>query len=237
MSEKIWIFGDSWAALSYNNANIESWPIMIAKKYTVNNFAIAGSGPEYSLSTLIKNMNTATDSELKNTSVFFIISHSMRFNLDLTDPWHQVLFKYPTFDIFDSRVTPYVKNKLKLVLSKEHQKFIKLFYKYYFSTLTKQIHLLKTLGTLQLLSGRFKKMVVVSSFDSIPENIPLKHDNFCLFSRNPLSDLMVKTYPFDSDIRSNHLENSQHPVFLQELLNIITTELDVDFEKIKNAIV
>lgn len=208
---------------------------MLEQEYNVKNFAVAGSGPEYSLSILLKNILDKTESELKNITVFFIMSHDMRFNLLSINPYDQVLCKYTTFNMFDPRITDYAKNKLNSVIDKPMQKFIKKFYNYYFSNLNPDIHILKTVGSLQLLANVFNKILVVSSFKKIPPYIPDKDNNFSLFSRMPLSDLMKQQFAFDHDKLSNHLEDYQHPVFYEQLKNWIEFDIPVDFDKIKDA--
>jgi hypothetical protein len=69
--KNVWIFGDSYADKNYNNACIENWPMLLEKKYNVKNFAVAGSGPEYSINTLYNEFRKTNATDVKKLQLYF----------------------------------------------------------------------------------------------------------------------------------------------------------------------
>jgi len=88
MKETIWIFGDSYAESAESmgqKTTFDCWYERLEEEYNVVNFAISGTGPEWSLQRLIEE-DAKIDGETldrrnkKEISILFLASHPFRFN-------------------------------------------------------------------------------------------------------------------------------------------------------------
>lgn len=229
----IWIFGDSYADPQQNIANIDSWTILLDKKYNVKNFALGGSGPEYSLEKIYSELEKVSAEEAKDIIVIFLISNLTRYNFTFLKPHRQSIVRYVTFDKRDERIDSSVIYRIKSLLDKKKINFIRDFFKYYHFNQHDEIHLLKILGAVKTLSNRVDKILCASCFDPIPEYVQLVDGNFYLFSHTQLFKLGKHNFKFEQDPRSNHIENWQHPVFFEQVSGWIDNNSLIDFDKIK----
>lgn len=233
--KKVWIFGDSYADLNFNTAKIDSWPLLLEKNYNVNNYALAGSGPEFSLQRLYTELQGLSNEESKEISVVFLISNVTRYNFSFLKPFQQSIVRYVTFDKSDERLDAGARARINSLFDKKKISFIRDFFKYYHFHQHDDMNLLKILGALRALSNRFEKVLCASCFSEIPEYIPIHDGNFYLFSHTELYKLGRHNYGFEEDPRSNHIDNWQHPVFAEQIENWLLHDTLIDFEKIKGA--
>jgi hypothetical protein len=225
--KNVWIFGDSYADKNYNNACIENWPMLLEKKYNVKNFAVAGSGPEYSINTLYNEFRKTNATDVKKTTVIFFISAVSRYNFSFLPPQYQCLIKFVNYNKSDiNRKLINAHGDKKKIL------FLQEFFREYHLNQPDEIQYLKILGTLQILSNRFEKVLCIPCFNHIPDYVSTNTDNFYLFSHIPFYVKMDKqNFKFGQDPRSNHLDNDKHLEFYEQLKNWIDFNLLVDIEK------
>jgi hypothetical protein len=230
--KNVWIFGDSYADKMYNNACIENWPKLLEKNYNVKNFAIAGSGPEYSINTLYNEVEKIGADDAKKITIIFFISEVSRYNFSFLYTHEQCLIKFASLDKLDKQhkhisSSRSLKDKTKI-------SFIKDFFRDYHLNQPDEIQYLKILGTLKILSNRFEKVLCIPCFSQIPDYVSTNTDNFYLFSHIPFYMIDDENFNFGQDPRSNHLANAKHPVFYEQLKNWIDFNIPIDIEKIKN---
>lgn len=224
--KNVWIFGDSYADKKYNNACIENWPKLLEKNYNVKNFAIAGSGPEYSINTLYKEVEKISADDAKKITVIFFISDVSRYNLSFIYTYEQCLIKYANLDKLDKRHKQIIgSGNSRSLRDKQKISFIKDFFRDYHLNQPNEIQYLKILGTLKILSNRFEKVLCIPCFSQIPDYVLTNTDNFYLFSHIPFYiNLDTQDFAFGQDPRSNHLDNDSHPVFYEQLKQWIDVE-------------
>jgi len=75
----VWIFGDSFADLNFNGPVKHQWVAKLATNYNVTNFAVAGTGPHWSLDLLIQKIEQRAIPE--NTACIFVESEPSRLDL------------------------------------------------------------------------------------------------------------------------------------------------------------
>ena len=234
--KNVWIFGDSYADKYFNTANIENWPMLLEKNYNVKNFAIAGSGPEYSINILYDEVEKLDTDDAKKITVIFFISDVSRYNFSFLKAREQCLIKFASLDNLDklNNLRKYVRNN-RCLKDKKQISFIKDFFRDYHLNQPDEIQYLKILGTLKILSNRFEKILCIPCFSQIPDYVSTNTDNFYLFSHTPFYMIDYENFNFGQDPRSNHLANAKHPVFYEQLKNWIDFNIPIDIEKIKNA--
>jgi len=79
----IWVFGDSFADLNFNGPVSHQWVARLSNKYTVTNFALAGTGPHWSLDLMIQQIEQKTVPE--NTACIFVESEPSRLDLKFVE--------------------------------------------------------------------------------------------------------------------------------------------------------
>ena len=218
MTENIWIFGDSYSDKEYTyDFSFESWPYSIEKKYNVRNFSKIGSSPDYSLHKLLDEIEISTDIELKNITLIFFVSSIHRFNfkfLDLKD--HAVTTKF-----LDTRDLGVIKNY------KKYSKFIKSFFNdYVFHSSYDKSELIKIIGCLNLLSNKFKKVLVWPIFDRV--TVDIQDANNFYFVKYPLHKIEPWPVGVIEDRRNNHMSKHNHLVMLSQLTDWINNDVVIE---------
>lgn len=224
MTEKLWIFGDSYSDKEYTyDHSFSSWPSAIEKIYEVTNFSKIGSSPDYSLNILLKKITDTSDVELQNTTLIFFVSSIHRFNFkffNIKD--HAITAKFS--DTSDSNV---MKNY------REYSSFIKNFFKYYvFHSSYEQSELLKIAGCLNLLSYKFKKVLVWPIFDRI--TIDVESNNKFYFVSTPLRKIEPWLANTTVDLRNNHMSKNNHLEMMSQLTNWIDNDMIIDISNFNN---
>jgi hypothetical protein len=233
--KNVWLFGDSYADKRHNKARIKSWPLLLEENYNTTNFAVAGSGPEYSLEKFYRESHNISEEDAKDITVIFFISNLTRYYLSFLQPYNQCIIRYATFENSDNRLDFNAKNNVKKFLDKSKISFIRDLFRYYHLHQDEEVMILKSIGLLRVLGSKFNKILCVSCFSPVPDIVPLNDSNFYLFSYLPLYMLGKHDFIFGGDDRSNHIENAQHNVMYDQLKNWIELDTPIDFERIKNA--
>ncbi len=224
MKKEVWIFGDSYSDPSFKHNDTISWPNEIANKYNITNFSCLGTGPDWSLELLQKNIKQLDKSKLKNIDLIFFISHVSRFNFSFYN--HQQ----------DQVLTPLIAarqslnkhSKREIKQYSKYQSFCKDFFRYYAnSNLFDEQTLLKIIGNLKLYEPIFNKILVWPIFQEI--DLPVSSNNF-YFVDKCLSSF-ENTYGHAMDTRNNHLSLANHEIVLEQLSNWIDHSNPIDTSK------
>ncbi len=211
--KKLWIFGDSYADPGYkvNNAHARSWPTLLANVHDVTNFAKCGTGPDWSIKRLLDAMETADD--LDNISVVFLVSNPYRLNLGFLEDRDQSCLPYMAFGYegSDAHVNAV------MMRYQRHHAFIKnLFNCYVEHSDYSRSEPLKIIGSLQILSQRFEKLLAWPIFDQ-PLVQPRSDQRF-FYVPTPLFDIEGDGDQMDgSDMRMNHLSDENHLVMASSM--------------------
>ena len=157
------IYGDSFAAPNYNvDPNLTSWYDQLAQHEDVSNYAIMGSGPQFSYSLYLKHLETSD-------KVVFIHSVKHRLNWFGVDPKQQVNISY-----VDGKVELHGDKRLHAVLGRD--KPIKAFYELYKDDIFFHYHMLDYSGIMQ--NSFFEKGIVLKH---VAETRKVKTIYFCLY--------------------------------------------------------
>lgn len=90
MKDTLWIFGDSFADPNqWTDTNFLTWHQQLESHFSVKNFGLIGSGPEYSLTKFIEHHEKTTSDDRQKTSIIFLSSDPYRLNFSFLDSSHQ----------------------------------------------------------------------------------------------------------------------------------------------------
>jgi len=189
MAEQIWLFGDSfvekWQDPEVNGK--PAWPIMLEKKFNVSNFGKSGSGPDFQLDVLYKEIEKHKHNieDLKNINLIFFISHNSRIDFSFLASEHHQVYAAKLIDGYKQTwkdETPEVQ-KIMRKYSK-HYEFLNNFYRYYYFHQNYEIDFWKRVSLLKDITQLFKKVMVVPIFDDIQEHrlysMVKNPKNFCI---------------------------------------------------------
>ena len=227
---KVWIFGDSYVDRNWHtNCKDYSWVTELEKNYDVENYAVMGSGPEYSFSKLyqtIKNNNKS----LKNICVIFISSDLHRLNLNF---WHtpqdQVYLKSLLDKNIDKKNLKYIAKKL----------FVKDLFRFYLTEDWQSNRELHNFATINYFSNYFKKILYWTTEPKLKTNdffYQHKSNNLCCPDQglNELSyiDLGYQPSTVFLDNRRNHFSKINHKILYNQIVNWIEHDYPIDTSKI-----
>lgn len=202
MPKKVWIFGDSYAQLEHTES--PSWPLYFEedKKYNVTNFALGGTGPNYSLNILQKQLQEKTE----DVTVIFFISAIWRLDLKFLEKTDQHILIHP----HDEKHKKYQK----------YQKGIRfLLDNYVMEDSYIDLELDKIIGILKLYSDNFEKMLVWPVFHET--NTVIKNTKKFTYVKNMLFGLEPTDNDNYNDTRINHLSLHNHNKLYSQLCNWI----------------
>jgi hypothetical protein len=226
--QKLWIFGDSYAASTYHpDSSIGeiTWVKELEKNYDVSNFALSGSGPDYSLNNLINEIAKYKKYELRDIIVIFIIPEIYRINFDFLKPHDQIV----SIAMHNLSLNQNGKDLIKPYL--KYETFIKDVFKHYvLSSSYMDTELTKMLGWLQLHSHMFKKMLIWPTNDKASEWINLSSPNV-LFIDTPIFEIEDDHADFGYDSRYNHLTQVNHYTMLDQISSWIDHNTPIDIGK------
>lgn len=212
--KEIWIFGDSYADRNYINDHMSiSWPCQLEEAYIVKNFSKAGSSPSYQLSAMIDNVSITNDKKLKEITVLFFISGTLRFDFSfLSSTYQSVPLHY--FNQRDKLFKNYP--DFEEMINDENREFIVNFFNSFaLHTNYEETELIKIVSTINYYSQFFQKVLVWPIF-KLPKMKVVSTDEFsfvpfCLFDVEPLY------YKKGKDNRNNHLSSHNHQKMVEVL--------------------
>jgi hypothetical protein len=228
MTQKLWIFGDSYADRNYwrDDGSFDiSWVRELEKHYDVSNFATSGSGPDFAMKQLIDNINYNGADNLSDIIVIFVIPEISRINFSFLPPNHQLV---PL-----GMLNPNLNDKgLELIRPyKKYENFIKDVFKYYITTSTYlDTELAKIVGWVFLQSHLFKKMLVWPTDEKMPAVKQIASDNF-LYIDTPIVEIEDDNHGYGYDSRLNHLSQANHHIMLEQLIQWIEHNDPIDLTK------
>jgi hypothetical protein len=219
----LYIYGDSFADPNWNikhNCNFV-WPVEIAKRYNVKNFALKGTGPEYSLQCLME-----THSVPKDSVCIFVVSDVNRMNLH--NFWKHDQEQVHILDVAAKRI------------KHPGYMFVRQLYDHY---LTDHTHLLRTaqsIAGVNSLSSKFARTLILTI---APVPVDLRLDSSVDFVNHGLLDLSEAEWQQDKggdpyvDTRPNHFSEPNHRVMLDLLARWVDQETVPDVAQFHQAIV
>ena len=233
--EKIWIFGDSYAANDSNESY--TWPKKLSEKYKVTNWAVGGTGPEYMINLFRKELENPklVLTDLKNINLIFFLSHDSRKDFSFLQQSNDQCF---TFHV---GMETKFKDKWSISKLKKYAKqkdFLRKFYRdYYLHNNLCDFNHLKYIGILKEFSRFFKKVLVIPVFDNYEEGILYQKfnttvadiDNFT-YSQGPA------LFFIENEINGNmpnHLCIENHNNMFVQLTNWIENSIPLDTNKFK----
>lgn len=227
--KELWIFGDSYADPSYPQLN--TWPKKLERQYKVSNFALKGTGPDWSLDKLKTQIEDTNQSQLKNVNVIFLISDIRRYNLSFLEPRHQV------FDFTTRRAG--IPNDTLINLKKKYKKyedFYNQFEKYYITNSSYiDTEVKKIISYLFMQTRYFNKLLVWPIFDDVenfvPDNKTFHVPSKCLRKLTDTGNTII-----GEDTLANHLTQEQHDCVFDEFLSYFEYHRPINVKKIKKLL-
>jgi hypothetical protein len=227
MKKKVWIFGDSYSDPKYiTQKDWVTWPNQLAEKYEVTNWSCSGSGPDWSLDLLYKEIYSHNLDDLKNITLLFFKSHHYRFNLSFYEhPSHQALLLH-----LDNVKKVIPRHKKTVNKYRKYFKFYTQFLKYYaYNDNYRDIAATKIIGALKLYEPFFEKILVWPIIDNPTLTIYQTDKFYCV--DNELYNIEPRSFFLSQDPRSNHLSKENHEIMLEQLSNWIEYNTPVDTTK------
>lgn len=227
MTKTVWIFGDSYADQDYKVTDMyTAWPEKLHENYEVYNFAKAGSGPDYSVQQLVKQLKKTSIDKLQTVSVIFLISDINRFNMKFfNNAGDQHL---STYLIYEDIKTPFRDQVTKY---SPYKKFMRQFLELYiFNSSYLETELIKTISLLKCYSELFEKMLIWPVFQEMSNSYITSTKN-CIIMPKSLYLLEGVKEGGNEKYRNNHLTEPNHMVMIEQLVNWIDNNIPVDFEK------
>jgi len=208
----LWILGDSYGENVKSISkwkNMWTWPQEITRIFDVENFAIAGSGPQTQIEYFL---NNAKDRELEYCSdinVIFFVSDPARINFNFYQtPFHQtypkVLLDNPTKIELDWK--EYYKDKNKFIMN--YFKYIDIMPVYETE---------KYISILKMYSKFFKKILVFNCFQYTDDTLAtsINDEKFHLIN-NPM--ININNDPEKFFDCPNHLSLKNHKIMYSQLV-------------------
>jgi hypothetical protein len=217
--DTLYIFGDSFADPSSNISDPYAWTNRLADNYKVKNFALNGTGPDWSLDLFLKQIENLNAD--KTNYCIFCISDIYRLNMkdmEIEDQWR-------TWDIISNLWHGTNPNTIKKIL-KKYKKFrlpLQFLHKHYFSHSTyERTEIIKMILLLKFHADKFKKIIVLPCFDDVGDEYAQKLNSKNFFI---LNEALVNKYHNDTYFRiPNHLMPVQHKL----LFNFVSEKLKSD---------
>ena len=225
--KSVWIFGDSYSDIGYDRGNEFTWVKSLHKRYNVRNFSKFGTGPDWSLELLHKEILNADKESLKNVNVIFLISDVFRFNFSFyNETSHQVLYKY-IVDRYNLEKNSIVNEEISQY--KKYKEFCNSHFMYAHYDNFGHISMIKNLGALSIYSKFFEKILAWPIFYTTDIDIPLTEKFF--YVPCPLFNFEKIPPGYGMDSRANHISKENHVVMLEALSNWIDNNKLVDCSK------
>lgn len=206
MNNHIHIYGDSFADPVWNTAHSNQfvWTEQLAKRYTVYNHALKGTGPEYSVQRLLE-----THPEHRSLCIF-VVSDANRLNLK--NFWNHSQEQVHLLDVAAKRI-PHVQHG-----------FVRQLYDHY---LTDESHILRTaamIGAVNSLTAAYARTLIWPIGTLTTE---LRTDSSVTLVEKGLVDISEQEWRTNQhhnpyvDSRPNHFSEINHRVMFDLIVNWI----------------
>jgi len=211
----LFIFGDSFAQPFDINVFPYTWTNKLTTDFVVKNYALSGTGPDWSLKLFTKITKT-----IKNyPCCIFCVSDISRVTLRFMEPKDAHSLKF-----FFQNTNPTVDDKLYKKY-KQHLDFMYELNKFYLSHSSfYQFELLKIILYLKFYSDVFKKILVFPCFNAFPNEQIKKINTENFYVHNTLLTTYINIYDFGNpllDTRPNHMTEHQHLEFYHIIRNLL----------------
>lgn len=218
-SDTLWIFGDSFADPNHwvPKSNFLTWYQQLESHFSIQNFSLSGTGPEYSLKKFIEHHEKTTVDDQQKTSVIFLSSDLYRLNFSFLESKYQV---FPTlrkkekkkfFDVIPS--------------TKIHEPFINRFLKHYivYNPIFKtELWNLQHMLLFKHLSKEYHRCIWWQIFSVAPDHVKTEYSSkrfyipdYDLFSLHTPEPFLQSAFP-------NHLGEAAHNRVYQDTLSWLT---------------
>ena len=224
--QRVYIFGDSFAVtkwhIDYNFEHLP-WPLLLAEKYTVENHAVMGTGPDYSIQKLLDTITHTPPEQIKDSVLVFISSDPCRLNLSCyKHPRDQVLlFAIASGDVPHTSAE-FARGAVEWMFDHDwvHNNH------------------LKNYSTILHLSTLFKQTLYWNICNSVPthqqfyphsKSVQVPKEGLLEISNRDSGNTPLVNPAHDS--RPNHLHEPNHQEMYRQLCNWIELEHPIDTEK------
>lgn len=225
--ETIYIFGDSYSREYDYKLYPYVWSNQLKSQFNIVNYGLGGTGPDWSLQKIIDLVNKIKDPI--NCYLIFCLSNIYRLNYKGFDPTHQFLipqFFANSLSIQKKRPDIGIEKDLKKLFKKysSYKLIISLIYKNFLHYSTyHDTEILKIILYTKFITNRFKKVLILPCFAELTNDVlkKINENNFYVHSK-PLCQYEKEKIGWH-DQRPNHLEESQHIVLYNDILQILNT--------------
>ena len=226
------MIGDSFAAptwpdhTKYNTHTKDrvidfAWPTRLAAQHNVTNFALQGSGPDYSLTRLREWVRDHSAEEVAGTDLIFVCSAPERLDLNCyKHPYEQVHI----YDIAKGDI----RHKAKM--------FAKWAIEWYFTLDWAMNRELMYYSTAVLFASQFKSVLYWPLTGNQLRQWRVQHPHNFSMPTDPLVPLSAKddaSYDGGADTRPNHFNERNHNIIFEQLNSWLKDSTPLDTSKIR----
>lgn len=226
------LIGDSFAAptwpdhTKYNTHTKDrvidfAWPTRLAAQHNVTNFALQGSGPDYSLTRLREWVRDHSAEEVAGTDLIFVCSAPERLDLNCyKHPYEQVHI----YDIAKGDI----RHKAKM--------FAKWAIEWYFTLDWAMNRELMYYSTAVLFASQFKSVLYWPLTGNQLRQWRVQHPHNFSMPTDPLVPLSAKddaSYDGGADTRPNHFNERNHNIIFEQLNSWLKDSTPLDTSKIR----
>jgi len=206
----VWIYGDSYSDPDYPFGEYAGcWLETLGKEYRLHNYSLAGTGPDYSIEQMMKNLSSVD----KDDCLIFVVSWPARFNLKNFYRSDKNQVNSTHIDHVTERI------KTEFVDADTGVDFLRNIFKYQYPT-NELLHIetLKHISLINSLSNRFKRILIWPVEDTVYSG--RLFDNVTLVEQG-IGNISYNDHPHKSrlgtDPRRNHLSLPNHNTMYNQL--------------------
>jgi len=224
---ELWIFGDSYVDPKYGNQLVEpsdnTWVNKLKEDYRVSNFAIQGTGPQWSIYKLIDQISQYPNTE--DVSMIFVHSDIYRLPMDF---WKNDFEQSHTLDVANGN------------LKHPKHNFLHDFIQHYTNLDWQLSQELFIYSTLNQLAKRFRQVLFMPTCEGnscVTSDILTYEPNFYTINEclNNLSirDCGLKHEQLVVDKRHNHFHEHNHTIWFDMIVDWMENCTPIDTSKIQ----
>ena len=218
----VYIYGDSFADPNWGQPHDCAfvWPTELAKRYTVHNRALKGTGPEYSIRQLVET------NPKPNSVCIFIVSDANR--LYLQEFWQSDHQQVHLLDVAAGRI------------AHPQQRFVRQLYTHYLTDCTHATRTAAAIGAVNSLTAHYQR-VLIWPIGTLAQS--LRTDPSVTLIPTGLIDLSEAEWKLSRtddpylDNRPNHFSEINHRVMYQQITNWIDHDQAPQPQQFAQAIV